>query len=75
MVSTSFFVALQNNNESSANNKLEMLGAPRQIDSPWILASFSAFVSKEVKLSTHDKNKYGEIGSPCRIPQEGSTLP
>ena len=75
MVSTSFFVALQNNNESSATNKLEMLGAPQQIDSPWILASFSAFVSKEEKPSAHNKNKYGEIGSPCRIPLEGSTLP
>lgn len=63
MVSTSFFVALRNNNESSTNNKLETLGALRQIDTPWMLASFSA--SKEVKPSTHNKNKYGEIGSPC----------
>jgi len=64
MVSTSFFFTLQNNNESYANNKLETLGAPLQIDTPWILASFSAFVNKEVKPSAHNKNKYGEIGSP-----------
>lgn len=64
MASTSFFVALQNNNESFANNKLETLGAPLQIDIPWILASFSAFFNKEGKPFAHNKNKYGERGSP-----------
>jgi len=45
MVSTSFVVALQNNNESYTNNKLETLGALLQMNTPRILASFSAFVS------------------------------
>ena len=64
MVTTSFCVALQNNNESFANKRLETLGAPLQIDTPWILASFSAFFSKDVKPSAHNKNKYGERRSP-----------
>ena len=64
MVTTSFCVALQNNNELSANKRLETLGALLQIDTPWILASFSAFVSKDVKPFAHNKNKHGERGSP-----------
>ena len=64
MVSTSLCVALQNNNESSTNNRLETLGAPLQIETPWILASFFAFVSKDVKPSAHNKNKYDKRGSP-----------
>ena len=44
MATTSFCVALQNNNESFVNNRLETLGAPLQMEALWILASFSAFV-------------------------------
>ena len=64
MATTPFFVALQNNNESFANNRLETLGAPLQMDTPWILASFSTIVSRDVKPSAHNKNKYDKRGSP-----------
>ena len=64
MVSPSARVAWQNNNESSANIRLVIFGAPLQIDTPLILSSDSALFSKAVRPLAHNRNKYGQIGSP-----------
>ena len=69
IASPSFCIARRNNRESSTNNKLVTLCAPLQIETPLILSSNSAFVNKAVKPSAHNRNKYGDSGSPCRIPQ------
>ena len=50
---TSFFDALQNNNESLAKSKWVIVGALLHIETPRILPSFSALASRDVKPSAH----------------------
>ena len=75
MAATSVWDAWQNNRESSANNKFVIFGALLQIDTPLIHLSINAFSSKVVNPSAHKRNKYGERGSPWRIPLEGCKCP
>ena len=54
--------------ESSANKRWEMLGALGQILTPLILPSVSALCNRDEKPSAHNKDKYGDNGSPCLNP-------
>ena len=75
MVSPSSRDAWQNNKESSANIKFVTFGAPLQMEIPLIRPSDSALFGKAVKPSAHNKNRYGDNGSPWRIPLEGWIMP
>ena len=75
MVSPSSRDAWQNSKESSANIRFVTFGAPLQMEIPLIRPSDSALFSKAVKPSAHNKNRYGDNGSPWRIPLEGWIMP
>lgn len=51
------------------------MGALLQIDTPFILLSNSELANREVNPSTHNRNKYGERGSPYWSPLDGIILP
>ena len=57
-------VALPKINESSAKRRLVIFGALLQIETPYKLPPISALSNSEVNPSVHNKNKYGERGSP-----------
>lgn len=64
IASTSLWVARQNKIESLANIKFDIVGALLHIDTPLMRPSSSAFANNEVKPFAHNRNKYGERGSP-----------
>ena len=57
MTWTSCWFAQQNNKESLANNRWEILKALLHIETPWSRPSSSTFASKDVKPSAHKINK------------------
>ena len=67
--------ARQNSKLSSAKNKWEILGPYRQREYPLILSSFIAFWIRALKPSEHRRKRYGDKGSPCRIPLVGEMFP
>ena len=75
MVSPSSRNAWQNSKESLANIRFVTFGAPLHMEIPLIRPSDSALFSSAVKPSAHNKNRYGDNGSPWRIPLEGWIMP
>ena len=71
----STFVALQNSTLPSAKNKWETLGPFLQIATPQICPSISTWWIKLYNPIAHNKNKYGDRGSPWRSPLVGFILP
>ncbi len=68
-------LSLQNKTLSSTKNKWVSFGPPRLITTPDICLQCTTLFKSVVKPSTHNRKKYGERGSPWRIPQDGMIYP
>ena len=68
-------LALQKTRLSSAKSKWEIRGALRHTETPLILPLFSACFNMVERPSPHKKKRYGDMGSPCRIPRVGRIKP
>ena len=71
----SLSVALQKIILSFAKKRCDRQGAPLQIVFPSISPISIDFFIRVESPSTHNKNKYGDNGSPYRIPLDGMILP
>ena len=60
---------------SSAKKRWDILGAPLLTDIPFMLPFLSFLLIIADNPSMHMRNKYEEIGSPCRSPLEGVITP
>lgn len=60
---------------SSINNKWEIHGALQHTETPLMLPLFSACFNMAKRPSLHNKKRYGNMGSPCRIPHVGWIKP
>lgn len=59
---------------SSANKRCEINGPPRHTGKIFQCRSRTDKEMRADKLSKNKTNKYGESGSPCRIPRLGMKL-
>ena len=67
--------ASQNRKLSSANNKWDIHASFGQDNTPWISLFSTALPIIPDKPLAHNKNRYGDRGSPCFIPRDGWTKP
>lgn len=75
MLEHSVMLALQKIRLSSVNNKWEIHGALQHTETPLILPLFSDCFNMAERPSPHNKKRYGNMGSPCRIPHVGWIKP
>ena len=61
--------------QSSAKNRCEIEGASLLTTTRLINPMASFFLSRAVNPLAHNKNKYGEIGSPWLYPLDGIIVP
>lgn len=71
MLEHSVMLALQNIRLSLASSKWEFRGALRHIETPLMRPRLSSHFSMAERPSPHNRKRYGDMGSPCRMPLVG----